>query len=295
MAAPSSGKKPVDHVQRNGNREEGRERRKRLDRRGICYPLNAPSSVERSPLLRAVPGRLLEIPASRRRTERRDERAGGRRASKAVDRRLLPLHSGRTRTPNRTEWWTRRTARIPFGATSRTSAGRDPRLLQERPAKKPRRPRFNPNDPMLGFGSMPAEEETQTAAPTVGLRAAREDLTVYLLGGENRRSNEQQCAKRDFVIHFNEIGWGEWVIAPKKFEAHYCAGTCTFPLGQEHNPSNHAQLQSIAHQLGLQPGLPPACCAPQRLDSQTLLYYDESGDVVLKNYPKMIVSSCGCA
>ncbi|KAI6214434.1 hypothetical protein M3Y94_00267800 [Aphelenchoides besseyi] len=167
-----------------------------------------------------------------------------------------------------------------------------PRVLQERQPKKSRRPRYDPNDPMLGFGTETNDEPKSTQS-TGGFRTARDDLTVYLLGGENRRAVEQ-CSKRNFVVHFNDIGWGDIIIAPKKLELQYCSGNCIFPLGQEQNPSNHAQLQSIAHQLGLQAELPPACCAPQRLDSATLLFYDENGDVMLKNYPRMIVTSCGC-
>jgi hypothetical protein len=38
------------------------------------------------------------------------------------------------------------------------------------------------------------------------------------------------CQRRKLVVDFNEIGWGEWIISPKTFEAHYCAGRCPFPL-----------------------------------------------------------------
>lgn len=38
------------------------------------------------------------------------------------------------------------------------------------------------------------------------------------------------CQRRKLTVDFNEIGWGEWIISPKTFEAQYCAGRCPFPL-----------------------------------------------------------------
>jgi len=169
-----------------------------------------------------------------------------------------------------------------------------PRLLKERVQKKARRSRYDPNDPMMGFGKEDESDRNRINKKSQ-LQEAHDELTVYLLGSEQeKQSDKKRCAKREFVVNFRDIGWNDWIIAPKKFEAGYCAGSCEFPLVQGTNPSNHAQLQSIAHSLGLLPPSANVCCAPDRLDSQTLLYYDESGNVVLKNYPKMVVSSCSC-
>jgi len=38
------------------------------------------------------------------------------------------------------------------------------------------------------------------------------------------------CGRKKLIVDFSDIGWGEWIISPKSFKAHYCAGTCTFPL-----------------------------------------------------------------
>jgi len=40
------------------------------------------------------------------------------------------------------------------------------------------------------------------------------------------------CRRRKLVVDFADIGWSEWVISPKSFEAHYCAGACPFPMAQ---------------------------------------------------------------
>lgn len=43
-------------------------------------------------------------------------------------------------------------------------------------------------------------------------------------------SQPHVCGKRKLIVDFADIGWSDWIIAPKSFEAHYCAGQCPFPL-----------------------------------------------------------------
>lgn len=43
-------------------------------------------------------------------------------------------------------------------------------------------------------------------------------------------SQNRGCSRRNLRVDFADIGWSEWVIAPKAFEAYYCAGTCEFPM-----------------------------------------------------------------
>lgn len=38
------------------------------------------------------------------------------------------------------------------------------------------------------------------------------------------------CSRRNLRVDFADIGWSEWVTAPKAFDAYYCAGTCGFPI-----------------------------------------------------------------
>jgi hypothetical protein len=44
------------------------------------------------------------------------------------------------------------------------------------------------------------------------------------------RNQQELCQKRKLVVDFADIGWSEWIISPKSFEAQYCAGKCPFPL-----------------------------------------------------------------
>ena len=70
-------------------------------------------------------------------------------------------------------------------------------------------------------------------------RRRRKENNLYL--GEwkaedkdNRMAShrERLCGKRRLVVDFADIGWSEWIISPKSFEAYYCSGQCPFPLAQ---------------------------------------------------------------
>ncbi|XP_043230740.1 COPII coat assembly protein SEC16-like [Amphibalanus amphitrite] len=109
------------------------------------------------------------------------------------------------------------------------------------------------------------------------------------------------CRLRRLTIDFDALGWGESIISPQRFDAFYCAGQCAFPLSRDSRPTNHATIQSLAALLGLQADgarggpVPAPCCVPDVMDSLTLLYFDETRqNVVLKNYPNMVVKSCSC-
>lgn len=106
--------------------------------------------------------------------------------------------------------------------------------------------------------------------------------------------SETYCGKRKLIVDFNDIGWGEWIISPKSFKAHYCSGSCPFPLTKKLRPSNHATIQSLVNAIGINPDVPAPCCVPDKLSSVTLLYLDENRNVVLKNYPNMTVQKCAC-
>eukprot|EP00092_Neocalanus_flemingeri_P009745 GFUD01010496.1.p1 GENE.GFUD01010496.1~~GFUD01010496.1.p1 ORF type:complete len:497 (-),score=76.23 GFUD01010496.1:281-1771(-) len=112
--------------------------------------------------------------------------------------------------------------------------------------------------------------------------------------GQSLAKNPQLlCGLKPLEVHLREVGWGKTVISPVSYQANYCQGSCTFPLSQAENPSNHATVLSI---LKRKQGkdLPEPCCVPKKMDSLTLLFFDSDGSVVLKTYPQMSVKSCGC-
>lgn len=107
-------------------------------------------------------------------------------------------------------------------------------------------------------------------------------------------SGEANCRRRELYVDFESIGWSQWIIAPVGYQAYDCHGTCIFPLTQSQRPTNHATVQSIVHHMRPANDVATPCCVPATLSSLTLLYYDESDNVVLKQYKDMIADTCGC-
>ncbi|KAK6044272.1 transforming growth factor beta like domain protein, partial [Cooperia oncophora] len=68
------------------------------------------------------------------------------------------------------------------------------------------------------------------------------------------------CQKKALYVDFEEIGWQEWILAPKSYEAGQCVGVCPHPLPAHLNATNHAIVQSLTNSLN--PQIPPPCCVP---------------------------------
>ncbi|XP_029383703.1 growth/differentiation factor 10 [Echeneis naucrates] len=107
-------------------------------------------------------------------------------------------------------------------------------------------------------------------------------------------SEPRVCSRRYLRVDFADIGWSEWVLAPKSFDAYYCAGTCGFPIPKIVRPSNHATIQSIVRAVGIVPGIPEPCCVPEKMSPLSVLFLDPNRNMVLKVYPGMSVDTCAC-
>ncbi|XP_056326054.1 growth/differentiation factor 10b [Danio aesculapii] len=107
-------------------------------------------------------------------------------------------------------------------------------------------------------------------------------------------SEPRVCTRRYLRVDFADIGWSEWILAPKAFDAYYCAGTCAFPIPKVVHPSNHATIQSIVRAVGIVPGVPDPCCVPDKMSSLAVLFLDSSRNMLVKIYPSMSVETCAC-
>jgi len=59
------------------------------------------------------------------------------------------------------------------------------------------------------------------------------------------------------------------------------------------NATNHAIVQSLVHSVR-PTAVPEPSCTPTELSPISMLYLDEYGTVVLKNYENMVIEGCGC-
>lgn len=51
------------------------------------------------------------------------------------------------------------------------------------------------------------------------------------------------CQRVDMWVDFDQIGWDEWIVHPKRYNAYRCEGQCPSPLDESFNPTNHAYMQ----------------------------------------------------
>ncbi|XP_051053924.1 bone morphogenetic protein 5 [Phodopus roborovskii] len=112
-------------------------------------------------------------------------------------------------------------------------------------------------------------------------------------GDYNTSEQKQACKKHELYVSFRDLGWQDWIIAPEGYAAFYCDGECSFPLNAHMNATNHAIVQTLVH-LMFPDHVPKPCCAPTKLNAISVLYFDDSSNVILKKYRNMVVRSCGC-
>ncbi|XP_038658843.1 bone morphogenetic protein 7b isoform X2 [Scyliorhinus canicula] len=111
---------------------------------------------------------------------------------------------------------------------------------------------------------------------------------------ENSSSDQRQaCMKHELYVSFRDLGWQDWIIAPEGYAAYYCEGECSFPLNSYMNATNHAIVQTLVHLINPE-NVPKPCCAPTQLNAISVLYFDDSSNVILKKYRNMVVRACGC-
>ncbi|XP_026520725.1 bone morphogenetic protein 7 isoform X1 [Notechis scutatus] len=126
----------------------------------------------------------------------------------------------------------------------------------------------------------------------------QEAFRVSNLGGtltlENSSNDQRQaCKKHELYVSFRDLGWQDWIIAPEGYAAYYCEGECAFPLNSYMNATNHAIVQTLVHFINPDT-VPKPCCAPTQLNAISVLYFDDSSNVILKKYRNMVVRACGC-
>ncbi|XP_041793769.1 southpaw [Chelmon rostratus] len=100
------------------------------------------------------------------------------------------------------------------------------------------------------------------------------------------------CRKVDMWVDFDHIGWDEWIVYPKRYNAYRCEGECPTPLDESFRPTNHAYMQSLLRHHHPERGSCPSC-VPTRLSPLSMLYY-ENDDLALRHHEDMIVEECGC-
>lgn len=59
--------------------------------------------------------------------------------------------------------------------------------------------------------------------------------------------------------------------------------------------SHHGHVRCVFQVHFINPEtVPKPCCAPTQLNAISVLYFDDSSNVILKKYRNMVVRACGC-
>ncbi|KAG9474665.1 hypothetical protein GDO78_004787 [Eleutherodactylus coqui] len=134
--------------------------------------------------------------------------------------------------------------------------------------------RYTINPPAVG------SEPPASLAPMTGLVGSRSDRWIsHLMWIQTETDLQETCH--------------DWIIAPEGYAAYYCEGECAFPLNSYMNATNHAIVQTLVHFINPDT-VPKPCCAPTQLTAISVLYFDDSSNVILKKYRNMVVRTCGC-
>ncbi|XP_060898381.1 bone morphogenetic protein 7-like [Labrus mixtus] len=124
-------------------------------------------------------------------------------------------------------------------------------------------------------------------------RTVQDALKAVEAATDNLSISKEGCKKHELYVSFRDLGWQDWIIAPEGYAAYYCEGECAFPLNSYMNATNHAIVQTLVHFINPET-VPKPCCAPTQLHGISVLYFDDSSNVILKKYRNMVVRACGC-
>lgn len=107
------------------------------------------------------------------------------------------------------------------------------------------------------------------------------------------------CTKRPFYVDFQELGWDDWIVFPKGYNAYYCAGQCDDMTASSSLNTHHSSilnsLRSTLHVSKEARGQGGYCCSAARHAPLSILYLDGVNNIVKADIPNMIVEKCGCA
>ncbi|KAM7352210.1 activin beta chain dawdle isoform 1-T2 [Cochliomyia hominivorax] len=106
-----------------------------------------------------------------------------------------------------------------------------------------------------------------------------------------------ECCREKLYISFDEIGWGDWIIQPRGYDAYFCRGTCGMVASISESLSAHnTVLQKLLNKPGRRRKnleLVP-CCTAKQYSSLQLVFMDTNNTATQKTFPNMVVESCGC-
>uniref|UniRef100_A0A6I8NY58 Growth/differentiation factor 15 n=1 Tax=Ornithorhynchus anatinus TaxID=9258 RepID=A0A6I8NY58_ORNAN len=109
--------------------------------------------------------------------------------------------------------------------------------------------------------------------------------------GQDCEHQGGKCCPRTHHVSFQELGWADWVLAPKDYMMKFCQGSCP----HNYKPASmHSLIKARMHNLA--PGTTPEpCCVPSSYEPMVLMHYNSEGKITLSPFENMIAKDCHCA
>lgn len=104
---------------------------------------------------------------------------------------------------------------------------------------------------------------------------------------------KKKCSLKPFVFNFDDSGWSNYVIAPKKYQSNNCRGDCSLPLPDHISSTNYVIIKAVASTV--YKGMKNPSCIAEDLAPLTMLVRDEDLKITMKIQKDMIATSCKCA
>lgn len=107
-----------------------------------------------------------------------------------------------------------------------------------------------------------------------------------------------ECCREKLYISFDEIGWGDWIISPRGYDAYFCRGSCSTAASIAQSTTHHSSLMRkvISHRdtAGKKPLELIPCCTANQYSSLEIFFRDSNNTATLMKFPNMVIESCGC-
>lgn len=124
-------------------------------------------------------------------------------------------------------------------ATQATGPLQDNELpgLDEKPARGPHAQHYHKHElwpsPFRTLKPRPGRRDRRRKGQDVLMASSqvlRFDEKTMQKARRKQWDEPRVCSRRYLKVDFADIGWNEWIISPKSFDAYYCAGACEFPM-----------------------------------------------------------------
>lgn len=63
----------------------------------------------------------------------------------------------------------------------------------------------------------------------------------------NCSGSGNECCKESLYVSFEEIGWDDWILHPKGYNAYFCRGSCAVAASVTLSGSHHNTVMQVSH------------------------------------------------